>query len=125
MEISNKGRVVALAAIALTGTAVAGFQTGAPVTINDAGRYANGTLGYIHNSASPLEYMGCSTFQHQGYCTARDANGLTRSCSSIDARMVNTMRALNGDSYLYFEWDGDGNCVYIIVENISSTLPKK
>jgi hypothetical protein len=115
---------LALAAAALSATAFAGMKTAQQVQIVDGNKFANGELGYVRNTGDTVQYIGCTVTGDNGYCTARNKDGLTRSCSSSVAKWVNTMRAVNADTYLYFKWDASGNCVNIIVDNNSTSAPK-
>jgi len=115
---------IALAAAALSTTAFAGFKTAQAVVIADANKFANGDLGYARNTADSTQYIGCQVNGDVGNCYARNKDGLSRSCYTSTAKWVNTIRALNGDSYLYFKWDASGNCINIIVDNGSSSAPK-
>ena len=121
---SKRTLLTVLAAGLLSATALAGMKTGQPVVIMDASKFANGELGYVRNTADTVQYIGCTTKGDAGSCTARNSAGLTRSCSSTEARWVNTMRAVSGDTYLYFKWDADGKCVMVIVDNNSTPAPK-
>jgi hypothetical protein len=108
----------------LSATAFAGMKTGQPVVINDGSRFANGELGYVRNTPDSVQYIGCTIKGNAGSCTARNAAGTTRSCSTTDAKWLSTIAAVNGDSYLYFRWDTEGKCNLIIVENHSTPAPK-
>lgn len=109
---------------ALATTAIAGFKTGQQVVIADASKMANGELGTVRNSADTVQYIGCTVQGDAGSCTARNSAGLTRSCSTTETKWLNTMRALDGDSYLTFKWDANGKCTYVSVQNSSTSAPK-
>ena len=119
-----RAATLVVAAAAISTTAFAGFKSGQQVVIIDGSKFANADLGYVRNTGDSTQYIGCEVSGDVGYCTARNRDGLTRSCSTSVAKWVNTIRALNGDSYLYFKWDTNGNCVNISVENTSTTAPK-
>lgn len=120
------GRVVSIAfvAAALSATAFAGFKTGQQVVIADGDRFANGDIGYARNTGDSIQRIGCEVNGDVGTCYARNRDGLSRSCYTSSAKWVNTMRALNGDSWLYFKWDAAGKCISIIVDNGSTSAPK-
>jgi len=125
MRFIENARLMMLAAIVVSGTAIAGFEGGQGVLISDENRLANGDLGYVHSAGGGAEFLGCTVHLDQGFCIARNANGVTRSCTTTDSRKVDTMRSLNGDSYLLFRWDASGVCTYLVVENFSSKAPKR
>ena len=114
----------ALVAGALATTAFAGMKTSQQVVIVDANKFANGELGHVRNTADSVQYIGCTIKGTAGSCTARNSAGLTRSCSTTEAKWLATIAAVNGDTYLYFRWDTDGKCNLIIVENNSTPAPK-
>ncbi len=118
-------RTLGFAAALLASTAaLAGFRTAQQVVIWDAGRMANGDLGYIHNQPDLTQYMGCYSYATAGGCYATDRTGLTRSCSTSDANQLAVIRSLKTDSYLLFYWDTSGHCMFIEVDNSSATAPK-
>ena len=118
-------RTLGFAAALLASTAaLAGFRSAQQVVIWDAGKLANGDLGYIHNQPDLTQYMGCYSYDAVGYCYAVDRTGLSRSCVTSDPNMVAVIRSLNSDSYLLFYWDTSGRCTFVEVENSSVTAPK-
>lgn len=122
---SGSGRIAVLAlTVALSTAALAGMKTGQQVYISDANKFANGEIGFVRNTADSTQYIGCTVNGDLGSCNARDRNGLSRSCSTTVAKWVNTIRAVNGDSYVYFAWDSNGKCTQIIVQNHSTAAPK-
>ena len=108
--------------------ASAGKKLTDTVTIDPVGRMANGSLGSARNSASVVEYIGCSTWStiaggpaNMVTCQARESgsNGDTAVCSSANVTLVTTARAINGDSSISFAWDSAGNCTMVFVNNDS------
>jgi hypothetical protein len=119
-------RVLGFAAALLASTAaLAGFRSAQQVLIFDAGRFANGDLGYVSNTADTTQYIGCESLGGSGYCYAKDPTGLSRSCSTSDPNLLAVIRSLNGDSYLIFWWDTSSHCTSIEVDNGSYNAPKK
>jgi hypothetical protein len=124
----RSGALAVLAAGLMVTTAFAGSKISQPVSINDADKQANGDLGFARNTADTVQYIGCYVNDTgnggAGICQARDAAGVTRSCSTTNDFMVDTIKSLKGDSSLYFRWNEDGNCTMVIVRNRSSYAPK-
>jgi hypothetical protein len=132
------GMVVVVAAVAggtLIGfaqrEASAGQKFTSPVFIDTSQRYARGSLGSARNSSSGLEYIGCSvwttpTFGGEVTCSARMSGSSPpqASCTSWDDTFVDAARALNGDSYLSFVWDSQGDCIELTVGEYSQDPPK-
>ena len=106
-------------------TALAGFRSAQQVVIFDAGRFANGDLGYVSNTADTTQYLGCYSLSDLGICYAKDQTGLARSCSTSDPNLLAVIRSLNGDSYLIFWWDTAGHCSSIEVANGSYSAAKR
>jgi hypothetical protein len=112
------------AAAALSGSALAGFQTEQQVVMSDAQMMANGDVGYVHNTSDDVQYIGCLVAGDEGYCFARRQDGVVRTCWSNDPRWVTTMAAVSSDSYLIFYWNTAGYCTGMTVRNESVTAPK-
>jgi hypothetical protein len=126
-----KARVpLILGFLVLGGTALAGHKVNSPVIVDLADRSAQGSLGSARNSTDTFQHIGCevtsATWGHQVTCAARDAAGVTASCVNlVDDGMRDTVRAMNGDSYLVFRLDEIGQCTQITVRNRSELAPKK
>ena len=126
---SIKGLLIgaALAAVA-SGTAWAGLKSNSTVFINTTTRIANGNLGAARNTADAVQYIGCYTNALTGsvsmVCYARDAAGVTVSCNSTSANLLNVVHGLNGDSHLWFSWNTSGACTEVDVYNVSQTPVK-
>lgn len=111
--------LVALAA----GTAAAGQRFVYPVNINDASRFANGAIADARGSADAQQSIGCYLNQYTASCFASTAAGLSRSCSTGNAALIEVARSIGPESYIYFQWNPDGTCNYILVENGSRFKP--
>jgi hypothetical protein len=107
-------------------TASAGYKTLYEVTINTVGPkpYATGDLGYVRNSADPIQYIGCEATAILGDCYAVNSAGLYKSCTTTDPAMIQMILTLKGDSSLYFSWNTDGTCKNIRIRNDSLAAPK-
>jgi hypothetical protein len=116
--------LTAFAAAAFSASAFAGFRTAQQVVMSDAQGLANGDLGYVHTRPDDVQYIGCLVAGDAGYCFARNLAGVDRSCWSDDARWVQAMAAVSGDSHVLFYWDAAGYCTYVSVKNGSTTVPK-
>ena len=120
---------MALAASAFSMAAVAVMKTVEQVQVNDATSSANGDLGYSRSTADSVQYIGCyingsGAGAATGICTARNAAGLTRNCTTTHEKWLTIIASLNGDSNLYFRWNTDGKCTMLIVKNYSTLMPK-
>jgi hypothetical protein len=133
MNIFRLGAMAAISAasILLTSTsAVAGSKTDFPVFIDDTRMAASGTLGSTRNTNETNSLLGCEVRSDNsgsgsyGFCSARNAAGLERVCSTSNPELVAAMRSLNSDSFVEFDWDSNGQCTFISVDNSSDTAPK-
>ena len=114
--------------LTLTLTAAAGSRVSYPVTVSLSGRYAYGALGSVRGSSDVNSYLGCSLNSNGAVCCrAADATAsqVPECCNSApSAAMQSAVTSIKGDSYLYFSWDTNWNCNYVIVDNNSMFLPK-
>lgn len=129
MKRWSLGKVVFVAAGLLSlglvaAAARAGVRQNTDVVVSSGGRYAYGSLGSARNSADTKQKIGCTTWAFANgtatvYCFATDAAGTTVNCSSSASALVNVVRGLNGDGYLYFNFDASNKCDEIDVDNRS------
>ncbi len=113
---------LALAALA-AGTATAGQRWVYTVSVNDTSRFANGAVADVRASADTQQSIGCYSNQYTASCFATTATGLSRSCSTGNAALIEVARSVGPESYIYFQWNTDGTCNYILVDNSSRFKP--
>jgi hypothetical protein len=124
MKLNSKiNNALLVALVAASGTAAAGQRLVLPVNINDTSRYANGTIADARGSADSQQWLGCLYNTSIGICYAANATGVSRSCSTSNPDLLNIIRSLTPESYIYFQWNTDGTCNYILVENSSRFKP--
>ena len=127
MSLATRRRLTAICGLALIGiaaTATAGLRWAYPVTINDGSRFAVGTLSDARASADGVQYIGCyHNTSNNASCYATNASGLSRSCSTSNAAHLTVIRSITPESYIYFVWNTDGTCNYILVDNGSRFKP--
>jgi hypothetical protein len=110
--------------------ALAGLKTANPVLIDATARTAQGAIGTVRNTGDAVQYLGCevTAFGDGGWitsCYARNAAGTTVSCVNLtEPQLRDSARALNGDSWLLFQWDDAGQCTQIFSRNDSRFRPK-
>jgi hypothetical protein len=115
---------IALALVALAaGNATAGQRLVYPVNVNDTSRFANGAVADARGSADAQQSIGCYHNQYTASCFATTAAGISRSCSTGNAALIEVARSVGPESYIYFQWNTDGTCNYILVENGSRFKP--
>jgi len=116
-----------LLAMAASAGVSAGLRlTNNEVVIADAGRIAAGAFGTARNSADNVQFIYCySTGAASGGCVARDATGLTRTCTTTSAAQIAIIRALRNDAYVSFRWESSGGtCTRIDTSFGSRFAPK-
>lgn len=121
-----QGKIAAGLALALfaSGSVVAGNRIGPyQVTISDAGRWANGAFADVRAGADSQQWIGCNYNTVTGSCTATNAAGTSRTCTTSNAALLDVIRSLTPESYIYFQWNTDGTCSYILVENSTRFKP--
>lgn len=123
-KIMKVGLLITL--IACSGSGLAGQRQQVEVYVDKRGpiRYAEGTLVDARGSADTLQLIGCFTYSSgSGLCRARDSAGNFGSCYSTNPIIIEAMRNLNSDSYLFMTWGEDNVCTEVFVENNSYSRP--
>jgi hypothetical protein len=127
---------VGAAWIAKAGTRYWDFR----VSIDLTNRSAAGQMGGVRDNGDDISFIGCHTWGNnnssylQMVCQARDANGTYVSCwsaannswwgTSQYPAVLDQVRTIKGDSGIVFNWDANGNCTYLSVEQYSFHAPK-
>lgn len=121
-RMMKAGLMIAL--IASVGAAFAGAGSRPEVYIDPRGRHADGSLVAARGSSDSVQRIGCLTYSfNRGVCTATDSAGNSAGCYSVNPDTVQTMRSLDSDSYLYFDWDENGVCTTVFVHKSSTYRP--
>lgn len=113
---------------AITGVAMAGAYTGYQVGINDTYKFAVGSIATTRNTPDTVQYIGCYHNAYpggtsSGNCYAVNNAGVSRTCYTTNANLIETIRSIGDDSYIYFQWNTDGTCSYILVDKGSRFRP--
>jgi hypothetical protein len=117
------GGAVAAALLSTATIAIAGSRLVYQVGINDASRYAVGTMTDARGSADASQSIGC--YHNTGFasCYATNNLGLSRSCTTTNTALIEVIRSISSESYIYFQWNTDGTCSYVFVDNGSRWKP--
>ncbi|MFZ5638425.1 MAG: hypothetical protein ACOY82_17750 [Pseudomonadota bacterium] len=118
MSAAALAALLSVAAIAEAGTRWA-YQ----VSISDVSRYAVGTTTDARGSADVNQSIGCNHNTTFASCYATNSAGLSRSCTTSNAALIDVIRSIGSESYIYFTWNTDGTCNYVLVENSSRWKP--
>ena len=113
---------------AATAVALASAGLGSPVIISDSLHMATGNLGTA-SKATDMQLIGCFAWTadtgNWGICQAMDGTGKSRSCFTSSPNHLQSIRAINGDTHVTFQWNpATGNCTAIMVDNSSNLEPK-
>jgi hypothetical protein len=92
-------------------------------TVSDASRHAYGTMTDARGSSDNQQAIGCYHNATNGGCYATNSSGLSRTCSTSNPSLLNVIRAIGPESYIYFQWNTDGTCNYVLIENSSRFKP--
>jgi hypothetical protein len=121
-RMMKAGLLIAL--IASASATLAGGRSQIEVFLDKPGRYAEGTLVDARGSSDSLQRIGCYAYSsNHGACIVTDSTGKTGSCYSVDPGMVQAMRSLDTDSYLFIVWDANNVCTTVFVEKSSTYRP--
>lgn len=103
----------------------AGYNGNFPVVINDDATYkqAFGTLVGTRNTPDNDQYLGCTINGDSLTCYARNAAGLSRSCSSANPVHVANARSISTEGYLWFGWNSSGICTFVTISLGSQYRP--
>lgn len=132
MKTRNKwGLIFAAASFAASGMVVAGLRFTSEVYVNDTYRSAGGSMTDARGSADTRQFIGCyhwydtlgGATPYVGFCQAANSAGLTRSCSTTNYALVESIRSISAESQIGFSWNADGTCRYVIVTNNSYYKP--
>ena len=124
--------IFCIAALCSTsGLALAGLRFTEEIFVNDNYKTAGGTMTDARSSADTRQFIGCYHWSTtsvggaplQGFCQASNSAGLTRSCSTTNSNLIQSIRSISSESYINFTWNTDGTCGYVFVSNNSYYKP--
>lgn len=110
-------------AIVLSGTAFAGLK-GTYNVVTTASSFS-GSLGSARNSADAIQYIGCRDQQTVAYCYARDAVGVSKSCTTTNPTHLAMIRGWTDSTYVRINFNTAGTCTNILQSAFSQLEPKK
>jgi hypothetical protein len=123
-----------LAALGAVGTSHAGYRGGGAVYVDQASRYASGSLAEARATSNNTEYIGCYTASYASgtsyiYCFAMSAQNQYVGCYDSESapnfqNKLQAVQTLNSDSALDFSANAAGGCESIHVQNVSWLRPR-
>ena len=109
---------------------MAGMRLASEVYVNETYRTAGGSMTDARGAADTRQFIGCyhyydssSTTPYVGFCQASNSAGLTKSCSTTNSQVVQSIRSISAESNISFAWNPDGTCRYVLVNNNSYYKP--
>jgi hypothetical protein len=106
-----------------------GYQVYVSPNSDGSGSFV-GTLGSTRNTADSTSQMGCyyeNLPAPWGYkyasCYAYDGTH-SASCGTTDPQQTDTISRLQGDAYLWVQYDASGNCTRVQIGSQSWAAPK-
>jgi hypothetical protein len=120
---------IGVALVGISSLSIAGQRLVYPVSINDTYSFAVGTVSDARGSADNAQYIHCYNNAGAGWsgpsggCTAANAAGVTRTCYTSSPVLVDAIRSISSETYIYFTWAADGSCSYLFIENGSRWKP--
>ncbi len=118
-----KSNIFIVALSFLSTVSIAGGINTVEVTINDENNSARGSTSIVRESRGTRQLLHCSLvtgiggFRDEANCFATDSRRVTRSCTTQDPKLIETVRALTDSSFLEFRWTDAGDCLVILVSN--------
>jgi len=113
-----------------SGLVMAGLRFTSEVYVNETYRSAGGSMTDARGAADTRQFIGCyhyydsaSTSPYVGFCQASNSAGLTKSCSTTNSQLVQSIRSISAESNIGFSWNTDGTCRYVMVTNNSYYKP--
>ena len=90
-------------------------------------KFTTGIVRTARYSADTKQHIGCSTYKTAGgvmggSCVGADSNSLYNSCYTTDPQMIYVMQSIGSTSYITFDYDANGACTTVSVNNTSFGL---
>jgi hypothetical protein len=130
MKLNKIAMALCVVGTLVATSASAGYRYVVALKVDPVARKVKGSLSDTRNTADNVQYIGCNvgvgigSYSPSIYCVAQDANRVVGSCSTSEQVFVQVLSMLQPDSILSFEWNANGVCTSISVENYSSNAPK-
>jgi hypothetical protein len=128
-KFTRNGLAIFLVGVLTTaaGMAAAGQSLTYQVNINDTYKFAVGAMPAVRSSSDTVQFIGCYNNVYTGgvsaSCFATNSAGVSRNCYTNNADMIAAIQSISSESYIYFQWNTDGTCSYVFVENSSRFKP--
>jgi hypothetical protein len=114
---------VATALLTTTIAAYAGIRAQIFVQVDTVSRYAYGAMTDARGSSDPNQQISCYTNASVGSCSFVNSAGTGGSCYTYNQTLIQQIREISDESYVFAQWNADGTCSYILVQNMSWVKP--
>lgn len=125
--------LLSIAALTLAvGIAFAGQNTSAPVSVDLDNRVARGGQLTARVSDNDVELIGCGATVtndgvnptlYFGFCQATDSEGITDTCFTFDADLVDAINSISAYAFIQFAWNENDECTSVRHSTQSFYLP--
>jgi hypothetical protein len=120
-----RSAVLALGLLAAPAFAGYSYDTGMEVRVYPASSYAYGGVNSARRSSDTMQSISCNTYRGPsggtlGSCNARDRNGVSASCTTVDPLAIDMMQSVGPSSVVFFMWDAGGTCSYLSITHGSA-----
>ena len=87
-------------------------------------KFTTGIVRSARYSADTKQHIGYTTYKSTngvmgGTCVGADSNSLYNSCYTTDPQMIAVMQSVGPISYVTFDYDANGACTNVTVNNTS------
>jgi hypothetical protein len=114
---------VSAALLSAAVAAYAGTRSQLFVQVDTTSRYAYGAMTDARGSSDPYQQISCYTNSSVGSCYFVNSVGTGGSCYTYNQTLIQQIREIGDESYVYAQWNADGTCSYILVQNMSWVKP--
>jgi hypothetical protein len=113
--------------------AIAGAKHAWPVIFSrasDGSGHGEGALGTARASSDDNLRISCNVVSYRwggeyGFCSGNDAAGAGYMCWTQQPSLLNAIRSIGSDSYLYFVWNAASECDLVSVTTDSADAPRQ
>jgi hypothetical protein len=121
------GIAIAIGACLATSVAAGGYVYTPNVTVysSSTGGEFYGTIAAARYGSDNNQQLDCEFYYSGGpgaYCWADDAADHYVSCGTTDPNQIATLSKMSAMSYVYVQFDGNGTCTFVEVDNGSTYL---
>lgn len=124
--------IVAVLTLSFAVAGFAGLVGPAAVFVDEDNMIASGDQAAARFSDNDVEFIGCGIRVNEdgvggvfsfGFCSASDSEEVDAFCTTLNADLLDAMKATSAFSFISFSWNEDGECTRIGFSTQSFYLP--